>query len=426
MSTGAASPLSSSTTGAKPTLKLPWPHPGQRHVLLRRKRFTWLAAGRRWRKTTLALHPVFETVLQGGTVIWGAPTYDQVFTSWEEHQRAARRVASFNQSRMTMHLGKGAVLFRSLDDPDNVRSKTANGIVLDEVGDIAAGAWVETLRPMLMDTDGWLLAIGSPKGRNWFWQEWQRANSGDATDAAAFQAPTLGCRITGEGLQREPHPLENPEIKFEEVLHLWQTMPERVFRQEILAEFVEDGGGVFRYVRAAQEDKPYERPTDMQFVIGADWGRSHDYTVFTVVDTTGRVVAIDRSNAVDYAVQRDRLRALWERWGKGAIIAEENSMGRPIIEQLSREGMRVRAFTTTNATKAVIIEALALAFERRLITLPDHSILIGELEAFESSTLPSGLTRYSAPDGFHDDCVMSLALAWSGITRTSRAVGAFQ
>jgi len=374
----------------------------------------------------MALHPVFESVFAGGTVVWGAPTYDQVFTAWEEYQRAARRIATFNQSRMTMSLGRGSVLFRSLDDPDNVRSKTANGIVLDEAADISAVAWSEVLRPMLMDTNGWLLAIGSPKGRNWYWQEWKRANDGDAPDSIAFQAPTLGVKITIDGIERCAHPLENPHIPFAEVEHLWQTMPDRVFRQEILAEFVEDGGGVFRGVRACVTTEPYSMPEHGQYIIGADWGRSQDYTVFTVIDAlTGRVVAVDRSNLVDYTVQRNRLRALWERWGQGAIIAESNSMGQPIIEQLAREGLRVRPFATTNATKAAIIEALSLAFERRQITIPDNAVLISELEAYESQILPSGLTRYSAPDGMHDDCVMSLALAWSGMGRASSAVGAF-
>lgn len=418
--------LSSSTTGAtKPTIRLPYPHTGQQYVLRNRQRFTWLAAGRRWRKTTMALHTVFDTVFAGGTVIWGAPTYDQVFTSWEEHQRAARGVAHFNQSRMTMSLGRGSVLFRSLDNPDNARSKTAHGIVLDEAADIATTAWNEALRPMLMDTDGWLLAIGSPKGRNWFWQEWHKAHSGQVADSCAFQAPTLGVKITGNGIERCPHPLENPHIAFTEIEHLYATMPDRVFRQEILAEFVEDGGGVFRGVRGCVTTDSLP-PIDSQYVIGADWGRSQDYTVFTVIDVARmRVVAIDRSNLVDYAVQRGRLRALWERYGQCAIIAESNSMGQPIIEQLAREGLRLRPFVTTNATKSAIIEGLSLAIERKQITLPDHAILINELEAYESQILPSGLTRYSAPDGMHDDCVMSLAIGWSGVGRSSSAVGAF-
>ena len=100
-------------------------------------------------------------------------------------------------------------------------------------------------------------------------------------------------------------------------------------------------------------------------------------------------------------------------------------MGEPIIEALSRSGLPVRPFNTTNATKAVIIEALALAFERRDITILNHPVLTSELQAYEASKLPSGLTRYSAPESMHDDCVMSLALAWSVMGRSNSAVGMF-
>jgi hypothetical protein len=96
-------------------------------------------------------------------------------------------------------------------------------------------------------------------------------------------------------------------------------------------------------------------------------------------------------------------------------MAESNSMGEPIIEQLQRDGLPVRGFATTNATKAQIIEALALAFEQGAITILNDPTLIGELQAYEMARLPSGMVRYSAPEGMHDDGVMSLALAWSAV-----------
>jgi hypothetical protein len=86
-----------------------------------------------------------------------------------------------------------------------------------------------------------------------------------------------------------------------------------------------------------------------------------------------------------------------------------------VIEQLRRDGLPVTSFITTNASKAAAMEALALAFERGTITIPNHPALVGELQAFEARSLPSGLTRYAAPEGLHDDCVMSLALAWQGL-----------
>lgn len=415
-------------TSSTPRIRLPMPHPGQRHVRQHRKRFTWLAAGRRWRKTTLFVSLMIEASASGMPIVWGAPTYDQVFTAWEEVQRAGRGVIVFNQSRMTATLGKGQMLFRSLDDPENARSKTAGGIVLDEVADIAEAAWSEVMRPMLMDTNGWLLAGGTPKGRNWFWREWTAAANGNRPDSIAFQAPSLGARITSEaGLVREPHPLENPNLPWTEIVHLYETMPERSFRQEILAEFLEDGGGVFRGVRRLTKAHPQQRAQEGHtYVIGADWGRTNDATVLTVIDTTlMEVCAIDRMTSTDYALQTTRLRGLWERFGRCLVIAEQNSMGGPLVERLSRDGISIRAFQTTNASKATIIDGLALAFEREDIKLLDDPALIAELEAYEAERLPSGVIRYSAPAGMHDDYVMSLALAYSIVGRANSAVGAF-
>ena len=75
----------------------------------------------------------------------------------------------------------------------------------------------------------------------------------------------------------------------------------------------------------------------------------------------------------------------------------------------------INGFTTTNATKAQIIQSLELAFEQKTIKLLNNSIQIAELMAFESEKLPSGLVRYGAPEGMHDDTVMALALACYGI-----------
>ncbi len=60
------------------------------------------------------------------------------------------------------------------------------------------------------------------------------------------------------------------------------------------------------------------------------------------------------------------------------------------------------------------IDALVLAFERGEIGILSDPVLIGELQAYEMERLPSGMLRYNAPEGMHDDCVMALALAYTG------------
>src|SRR4029453_11349423 len=178
----------------KNELLLPHPHPGQIAVRQQARRFNWLAAGRRWRKTSLVMSIAAEAALGGQQILWGAPIYDQVRIGWEELRHGAARVATFNNTLMTARFPTGGtIMFRSLDNPDSARGHTADGVVLDESGDIQAVAWNEGVRPTLIDSHGWLWAVGSPRGLNWFWREWLAAR--ERADSMCWQAPTLGARI---------------------------------------------------------------------------------------------------------------------------------------------------------------------------------------------------------------------------------------
>jgi hypothetical protein len=123
-----------------------------------------------------------------------------------------------------------------------------------------------------------------------------------------------------------------------------------------------------------------------------------------------------------YSIQCERLKALAEQWQPKQIIAEQNSVGQPIIEQLNRDGLHIQPFTTTNASKAQAIEAPALAFERGDIRILNDPVLVSELVAYQAERLQSGLLRYGAPGGQHDDTVMALAMAWTVVSVQHRLV----
>ena len=120
---------------------------------------------------------------------------------------------------------------------------------------------------------------------------------------------------------------------------------------------------------------------------------------------------------MDYRLQFNSLRGLNEKW-KFEVARSEGSSGEMFIEQAQRAGLPVRAFQTTNSSKQVIIDELALALEQSKITLPNDDLLISELESYEMERLPGGTFRYSAPPGAHDDTVIALALAWQAANNT--------
>jgi hypothetical protein len=194
-----------------------------------------------------------------------------------------------------------------------------------------------------------------------------------------------------------------------------ESVSDRTFREMWLAEFVDDGGGVFRGVRDAVRSVKIDAPVqDRTYVAGLDWALSGDYTVLTIIDqVTLEVVFIDRFTNQEYSMQRARIAATCARFNVYVIIAESNAMGKPNNDMLRSAGIRVRDFNTSNSSKAQIIESLAAAFDHRSLAIYDDKTLIDELEAYEAERLPSGQMRYGAPEGVHDDTVMSLALAWT-------------
>ena len=405
---------------------MPKPHPGWVEIRRRAKRVTHLAAGRRYFKTSGLMAVAVESAAQGKHIIWGAPTFDQVMIGWNEAFKAAGGVARFLKSeRIAEFPGGGRIIYRSLDDPDNARGFTADGAIIDEAADVVEEAYYEVIRPMLMTTRGWIWTAGTPKGQNWFWREHMAANYAD--DTIAFQIPTVGCEIYNGQLIRKPHPLENPYIPFSEIENLFRSMPERSFRQELLSEFISSGGSVFTNVDAVVrthtcrfENKPCTpdcpgffplEPYSGTFVAGLDWGRENDYTDLTIFDAFERKeVDHARFTQIGYDLQRQFIRNYAEKWGLRAILAESNSIGAPNIEALQREGLPIQGFYTTNQTKTHAIEQLVLAIEQKQISLgdiPENE----ELKAYQQEKLPSGLIRYSAPKGLHDDRVISLMLA---------------
>lgn len=409
-----------------PTIILPYPHTGQQIVLGQMKRFNWLAAGRRWRKTTLGLIVAVNEAIKGKVILWGAPTFDQVRIAWKELKTATQGHARFTQQTMTAELpNSGLIIFRSLDDPDNARGHTADGVVIDEAGDVKEDAWYNVLRPTLIDTNGWLLAMGTPKGRNWFWREHFAAR--DRDNSMYWQIPTVGCEITQDGLIRKPHPLENPAIPFEEIVTIYNTVPQRIFEAEILSTFLEGEGQVFRNLTAcmnAPQTTP-EAHRGHRLVAGLDWAKQSDFTATSIVCADCKVeVAKDRFNQIDYHFQRDRLKALYGKWGVGHIEGEQNSIGEPNIEELVREGLPIYPFLTTATSKPPLIESLALCFEKEECQWQDDPIWAGELEAYEVKiSATTGRPSYSAPEGMNDDTVIGRALAWRGVVIGS---GAFQ
>jgi hypothetical protein len=151
----------------------------------RKQRFGVMVAHRRAGKTVGCVNEGIKAAvtcpLQDGRYAYLAPYYTQAKdVAWTYLKRFSAPIPghSVNESELRIDYPNSA-RFRlyGADNYDRLRGGYLDGVILDEYADMSPAVWGEVIRPMLADRQGWALFIGTPKGRNQFWEIWQRALS---------------------------------------------------------------------------------------------------------------------------------------------------------------------------------------------------------------------------------------------------------
>lgn len=386
------------------SLTLPKPHTGGQRALYRHPaRFQVVACGRRWGKTLFGEIVVSEALFPlAADVWWVSPTYKMASTIWREFSRVYRPYMVWsNASDHIMELSTGATLtIWTGEAADTMRGGAPGLVVIDEAAMIRnVEMWPAVIRPALSDKQGRAFFLSTPRGHNWFWELFNKGNDPLFPQYKSWNFPSWF----------------RPGFPAGEKVEAQMSLPDRLFRQEYGAEFIPDAGGVFRGVETVSTADIVQEPYEGNFSMGVDWGKSNDFTVISVMDRdTRRQVDVDRFNQIGWSLQRGRLITLYEKWKPQIIWAEHNSFGDPNIEALQAEGLPVHSFVTTAQSKGPLIEMLAAEIERKNVTLLNDRVQIAELQAYEMERLPSGIFRYNAPDGGHDDMVIALALSLYG------------
>lgn len=377
-------------------------HSGQQPIWDNAARFKVVACGRRFGKTELGKRLVIARALAGGQCWWLAPTYRMAGLVWRDLKRTLKPIQPHidaDDRRIDLPDG-GTITIRSTHIPDVLRGAGLDYAVLDEAAYMDDSVWPEVVRPMLIDRRGGAIFLSTPHGFNGFWGVYQLGLDDHEPEWASFRAPSSA----------------NPLIAADELEAIRRVTPERVFRAEYLAEFLDSAESVFREVsaRATAPLSPVPQ-AGVRYVAGCDWGRSDDYTAVVVIDAdTGQMVELERYRGIGWEVMRARVIALCNRWGVSTLWAEENAVGVVNIELLQAAGVPVRPFVTTSRSKQPLIDAVAVALERGELALQPEPALLEELSAYRMTPLAGGGFKYSAPSGGHDDTVIALALAWHG------------
>ncbi len=307
-----------------------------------------------------------------------------------------------------------------MDSPDSIRGESFNLVIVDEAARVSQEAWNDAIQPTLSEADGDAILISSPKGLNWFATEWQRGQD-DGQQIMSWRAPSCA----------------NPNPNIQQAYQLLKQrveqgdFPARSFDQEWDAQFVADG----IYFQKVEEcctllaPDPPAAHLGHTIGIGLDWGKVDDFTSGTVgCRECDRVVDWLHMNKFDYKLQRQAVAKLSNKWtwtkdGDGKdladpiqprILPERNSIGSVNIEELRGDGLRIEigpdgdyGWQMGAANKPTLIDNLALALQRGRKFPKSYR---EEFLVYEVKTGRDGQASFSAPEGMHDDRVISAAL----------------
>jgi hypothetical protein len=359
-------------------------------------------------------------------VMWVAPTYkickapiDDVWFGVNE-KNGERYIPQFDEKTgfqfwdykkadMELHMFNGSKLFlRSAQNPNSIVAKGYNIIIVDEAALIDKTVFMMQILPTARRNGCKIVLISTPRGRNWFYELFMAGQDMSKVEYVSFRQPWW----------KRP---DYPEL----LKKMMKDVPEHIRLQEFEAEFINDGGGTFKNLAAIFKGPSIQFPSDQQvwksvdksrfssenFVVAADLAKSVDYTVITGMSVQKRdLVYYERVNKTDYKIVLEKIRRASKELGDADVIFDATGVGSGLSDFLSRD-MNVHPFVFTNQSKNEIVNRLMVACDYAEINLPNIQTMREEFELFSYEITRTGKISYNAPDGKHDDTIMSVALA---------------
>lgn len=356
-----------------------------------------VSIGRQFGKTLLGENQALKWAVENSWKIgWVSPTYKQCKKVFKEVIRAMGKnpfITSANHSDLVLNFTTGStMLFYSAEAYDSIRGETFDALVGDEVAFWKPEAWNEVLKATVLVKGKKVLLLSTPKGKNQFYTLFNQSINND--NYHSFYGTSF----------------DNPFIERSEIEDARRMLPDHIFRQEYLAEFLDDASSVFRNIKECIDTGEETRT----LFAGVDLGRADDYTVLTIVDQNNRELFSERWRHLEWSTIINNVVTQLNKY-KPNVLIESNGAQDAIFEQIrdkvNYNKSKVKPFVTTSKSKQAIVENLIVAFENKEIGILGKDWQISELEAFTYEyNLKTRQIKYSAPTGLHDDYVMSRAI----------------
>lgn len=308
----------------------------------------------------------------------------------------------WQKQQKILRIGSSYMDFRSAETPENIEGFGYDYMILNEAGIILKDPylWANAILPMTWDSDCQVFIGGTPKGGGGVFEElYNRGTDPMQTKYASFYLTTF----------------DNPYVPDWKIKEDMKTMPQRVIDQEIYGAFLEDTGVVFHGVKdiAILNPKGEEPKEGHLYVVGADLARHEDFTVLTVYDRANNHQVLQmRFNQIEWPFIRSKIKEVSKRYNNALVKLDSTGVGDPTYDDLSRENVPVEPIKFTNTLKKQLIEKLANWIELKNCYMLQLDETIQELTSFTYDVSEkTDRVYYGAPPGFHDDVVISHALA---------------
>ena len=207
----------------------------QKQVWADDTRFKIVAAGRRTGKSRLAAWMLIVNALQAdkGHVFYVAPTQGQARDiMWQTLLELAHPVVTnAHINNLQIKLVNGATIsLKGADRPETMRGVSLKFLVMDEYADMKPEVFEQILRPALADQKGAALFIGTPMGRNHFYDLYKYAELEDDESYQAWHFTSY----------------DNELLDPDEIDLAKKSMSSYAFRQEFMASFEARGSEMFK------------------------------------------------------------------------------------------------------------------------------------------------------------------------------------
>ena len=383
----------------------------------------WVASGSKFGKTLSATNAVClgATIKHQGVFRWVAPIYSQAMIGKRYVERILPKELYVKNSSVTTpsirinHTDSVSEFWHGTN-PETLEGEGTHGNFLDEAAKMKLQVY-DSVRTTTTFTRGKIIGVSTPRGKNWFFEKCMRAKE--------QMEWALKNNKTPEQLFITAPTSANPYVDKDWIADAKKQMPDRLFRQYLLAEFVDDGS-VFVGFRDCLEGAKLELEPNNEYwvhpeaktmtvTIGVDWAKIEDYLVFTAWTCTPKphLVGLFRTQGMRYIDAVNRLQSFCRQFREVVTVKHDmTGVGVAIDEYLAYTDLPFEGVTFTNTNKNDMVNALMLAFQVGNVTLPYWEAMLAELDAYEVTTTSLGRFSYAAPSGLHDDIVSSMMLGF--------------